>query len=147
MTGFKMTAGIVVMSSLFAAACGGGEGSSMGNMPVPAPAPGAAPSASGDVEVALTTTPNPPVTGENAFEVMVTSGGQPVTDGEVSVEFYMPAMGSMSEMRNTVGLTHEGGGRYGGMGRMMMAGDWTATVTVMRGGQTLGSEKIAVTAK
>jgi hypothetical protein len=127
----------VAIVSLVAAGCSGEP-----------PAPDAGPAASGDVDVTLTTTPNPPVvTGENTFEVMVMSGSQPVTDGDVSVEFYMPAMGNMSEMRNTMALMHEGGGRYRGTGQMMMAGDWTATVTVMRGGQTIGSEQIPVTAK
>ena len=140
-----LTAGVAILS-LVAAGCGGGteqntiESETPGmNMPAPA--------ASGDVNVSLTSTPTPPVIGENTFEVMVMSGGQPVTDGEVSVEFYMPAMGNMSEMRNTVPLMHEGGGRYRGTGQMMMAGDWTATVSVMRGGRTIGTEQIPVTAK
>ena len=51
-------------------------------------------------------------TGENNFEVMVMSGGQPVTDADVSVEFFMAAMPAMNmpEMRNSVPLKHGGGG-------------------------------------
>ena len=139
---------VATVIGVSAAACGdGGQQNNMGNMPMPAPAPAA--SASGDVDVTLTTTPNPPVIGENTFEVMVMSGGQPVTDGEVSVEFFMAAMPEMkmAEMRNTVALKHEGGGRYRGTGNVMMAGNWDATVMVMRGGQAIGSEKLTVTAK
>jgi hypothetical protein len=58
----------------------------------------------------------------------------------------MPAM-KMPEMRNTVPLKHEGGGRYRGTGNVMMAGNWDATVMVMRGGQEIGNKKLTVTAK
>jgi hypothetical protein len=58
----------------------------------------------------------------------------------------MPAM-KMAEMKNSVALTHEAGGRYRGTGNVMMAGEWDATVMVMRGGQELGSQKLTVTAK
>ena len=76
-------------------------------------------------------------------------GGQPVTDGDVSLELFMPAMPSMKmpEMRNSVALKHEGGGRYGGMGSVMMAGSWDATVSVKRAGQDLGTHKVVVVAK
>jgi hypothetical protein len=53
----------------------------------------------------------------------------------------------MKEMKNTVPLKHEDGGRYRGTGNVMMAGGWDATVMVMRGGQELGSRKFSVTAK
>jgi len=80
---------------------------------------------------------------------MVMSGGQPVTDADVSVEFFMPAMPAMNmaEMRNTVALRHEGSGRYRGAGNVMMAGNWDATVSVRRGGEVIGSQKFPVTAK
>jgi hypothetical protein len=51
-------------------------------------------------------------------------GRQSVTDADVSVELFMAAMPSMKmpEMRNTVPLKHEGGGRYRGTGNVMMTG-------------------------
>jgi hypothetical protein len=58
----------------------------------------------------------------------------------------MPAM-NMAEMKNTVPLKHESGGRYRGAGNVMMAGAWDATVMVMRGGKEIGSKKFPVTAK
>jgi hypothetical protein len=87
--------------------------------------------------------------GENTFEAMVMMGGQPVTDADVSVELFMAAMPSMNmaEMRNSVALKHEGGGRYRGMGNVMMAGSWDATVSVKRGGQEMGAAKVAIVAK
>ena len=58
----------------------------------------------------------------------------------------MPAM-NMPEMRNSVALKHEGGGRYRGAGNVMMAGTWDATVSVKRGSQDLGNRKFPITAK
>lgn len=134
---------VVLAGSLLAFACGDGT-------PQQTPAPAAsAPAATGNVEVTFRSEPDPPKMGDNTFDVMVMSGGQPVTDADVSVELLMAAMPEMkmAEMRNTVPLTHEGGGRYRGTGNVMMAGNWDATVTVKRGGQAIGSQKFPVTAK
>lgn len=145
--------GIVIIAAV-AAACGGGgepQDNNMNNMPAPgAQAPAAATDApAGAVDISLTMQPDPPRMGEITFEAMVTSGGQPVTDADVSVELFMAAMPSMNmaEMRNTAALTHEGGGRYRGMGNVMMAGNWDATVSVKRGGQQVGARKVPITAK
>ena len=77
------------------------------------------------------------------------TGGQPVTDADVSVELFTAAMPSMNmpEMRNTVALKHEGGGRYRGTGNVMMAGSWDATVSVKRDGQEVGARKVPIVAK
>jgi Cu(I)/Ag(I) efflux system membrane fusion protein/cobalt-zinc-cadmium efflux system membrane fusion protein len=79
---------------------------------------------------------------------MVMAGGQPVTDADVSLEFFMPAMPAMkmAEMRNSVPLKHEGAGRYRGAGNVMMAGSWDVTVSVKRNGQEIGSHKLEVAA-
>jgi len=126
-----------------ATACGGNTQ----HAPAPAAAPVEAPAAPIDITLA---NPSQPVkTGENTFEVMVMQGTQPVTDADVSLNFYMAAMPQMKmpEMKNSVALKHEGGGRYMGTGNVMMAGNWDTTVMVMRGGQELGSKKVTVTAK
>src|SRR5688572_27418528 len=151
---FSVAVGVAVIGSVLAAGCGGGgeqQNNNMGNMPMPAPAsqaPAATP-ATGDVEVTLMTQPDPPKMGETTFEAMVMQGGQPVTDAEVSIELFMAAMPSMNmaEMKNSVALTHEGNGRYRGTGNVMMAGSWDATVSVKRGGQDLGTHKVAIVAK
>ena len=153
MRGFSVALAVAFVGSVFAAGCGGGgeqQNNSMGNMPMPAPAaqaPAAAP-ATGSVEITLTTQPSPPKMGETTFEAMVMQGGQPVTDADVSVELFMPAMPAMKmpEMKSSTPLKHEGGGRYRGAGNVMMAGSWDATVSVKRGGQEIGTHKVPLVA-
>ena len=151
MRGFSVALAVAFVGSVLAAGCGGGgeQNSNMSNMPAPADqAPAAAP-ATGNIEVTLTTQPDPPKMGETTFEAMVMQGGQPVTDADVSVELFMAAMPSMNmaEMKNSVPLKHEGNGRYRGAGNVMMAGSWDATVSVKRGGQEIGNRKAAIVAK
>lgn len=135
--------GAAVIAGVLGGACsGGGE-------PPAQEAPETGQPLSGDVNVTLTTQPEPPRTGEATFEATVTQGGQPVTDASVSVELYMPAMPEMkmAEMRSTIALTHEGGGRYRGLGNVMMAGTWDAKVTVMRQGQQVAAHRVPLVAK
>jgi hypothetical protein len=141
--------GAVTIAALVGVACGGGNQQPGQQTPPAETAPAATAPASGPVEITLTSQPDPPVTGENTFEVMVMQAGQPVTDADVSVEFFMAAMPEMKmpEMKNSVALKHEGGGRYRGTGNVMMAGSWDVTVMAMRGGQEIGSRKLSVTAK
>lgn len=141
---------VVVLGSmaLTAFACGGQPPASNEAAPA-ADAPPAAPTASTQ-PLEITLDESQPITmGENALDVMVMQGGQPVTDADVSVQFFMPAMPQMkmAEMKNTVPLTHEGGGRYRGTGNVMMAGTWDTTVMVMRGGQEIGRRRLEVNAK
>jgi uncharacterized GH25 family protein len=150
----NLVVALIAAAALVTAGCGGGEPQKSSDemaMPAPAPsAPAAGAAMSGqNLEITFTTEPDPPKAGENTLDVMVMSGGQPVTDADVSVEFFMAAMPSMNmaEMRNSVPLKHEGAGRYRGAGNVMMAGTWDATVTVKRGGQELGSRKVSITAK
>jgi RND family efflux transporter MFP subunit len=102
------------------------------------------------VDIAFRTTPDPPKTGDNQMEVMVKDASGKAVDGaEVSVRFYMPAMPTMNmpAMKSEAKLTAAGGGVYRGPAQVMMAGQWQATVTVMRGGQRLGSKQMAVVAR
>jgi hypothetical protein len=139
--------GVVVLAGGLAAACGGGEPQQNSSNPDTSSIP--APATAQNIEVTFKSEPDPPKSGENTFEAMVMAGGQPVTDVDVSLEFFMPAMPSMKmpEMRNSVPLKHEGGGRYRGAGNVMMAGSWDVTVSVKRGGQDIGSRKLQVTAR
>jgi YtkA-like len=140
--------GVIVLSGVLAIGCGGGEQNNANTASGPAPGASSQPPA-GEVEVTLTTQPDPPKMGETTFEAMVMMGGQPVTDADVSVELFMAAMPAMNmpEMRNSVALTHEGGGRYRGTGSVMMAGSWDATVSVKRNGQDVGARKVLLVAK
>ena len=141
----RMALGALTVTAAVGIGCGGGEPTSSETTSTPAPQVPPA----GNVEVTLTTQPDPPKMGETTFEAMVMMGGQPVTDAEVAVELYMPAMPqmNMAEMRNSFPLKHEGGGRYRGAGNVMMAGSWDATVSVKRDGQEVGARKIPITAR
>lgn len=154
MTQMGMTVGIAVLAGLVVAGCGRGSQNDASNQDMAAmpastpPAAGVAPMVTMDaMDVRFRTEPDPPKIGENTFEAMVMSGGQPVTEGGVTVELVMPAMPSMNmaEMRSTVALKHDGGGRYRGTGNVAMAGRWEATVTLTRSGQPVGSRTFSVT--
>jgi len=102
------------------------------------------------LDIAFRTTPDPPKTGDNQMEVMVKdASGKPVDGADVSVQFYMPAMPTMNmpAMKSEAKLAGVGGGMYRGPGQVMMTGQWQATVTVMRGGQRLGSKQMPVVAR
>jgi RND family efflux transporter MFP subunit len=95
----------------------------------------------------FSTEPSPPRVGENVFETTVSGrDGQPVTDAEVRVAFFMAAMASMGmpAMRTSATLTHAGGGAYRGTGQIATAGRWDVTVTASRAGQSLGSRRLSV---
>ena len=100
------------------------------------------------VDIMLTSKPSPPKTGDNTFEVMVKdASGKPITDAEVSAQFFMAKMGNMPEMKNTVTLKHQKEGTYVGTGQVMMAGKWDVTVKVKRAGKEIGSKKFPVSAQ
>lgn len=138
--------GVAVIAAMgISMGCGNGR-----DQPAPERAPAEAPSApQSGMDITLKTNPDPVRTGENTFEVTVMEDGKPVTDATVSTEFFMAAMPSikMPEMRTKTELTHAGNGMYRGKGQVTMAGDWDVTVTVMRGGQEIGSKKVTLTAK
>ncbi len=101
------------------------------------------------VAVRFVIQPDPPVSGDNQVEVVVTENGAPVTDATVEAVFSMPAMPAMNmpAMRSAVPLTHNGEGRYRGTGQLSMAGTWNVTVTASRGGQEIGRTNLSVIAK
>jgi RND family efflux transporter MFP subunit len=109
-----------------------------------------APQPADRLQILLRTTPDPPTTGENQFEVSITnSTGGAVADADVSVQLFMPAMPTMNmpAMRNEVKLSPAGNGLYRGTGQIMMAGRWDATVTAFRAGLRLGSSQTTVVAR
>jgi RND family efflux transporter MFP subunit len=117
------------------------------------PPPGAAsapPTEAAQFDIAFRAQPDPPTTGENVFDVTVKDrSGQPVSDAEVSVQLFMPAMPTMNmpAMRNEVKLPHAGGGVYRGSGQVLMGGTWDVTVTVKRAGGEIGSRKFPLVAR
>jgi hypothetical protein len=116
---------------------------------VPPDEPRASPAAQ-RLDISLRPQPDPPRTGENMLEVTVRDAdGKPITDADVTVTFFMPAMPTMNmpAMRNQAKLPPVGGGVYRGAGQVMMAGRWDVTVTVTRAGQQIASQTFPVTAK
>jgi len=116
-----------------------------------APAAIAEPTVPGErLQIAYRSEPDPPRMGTNRFEVTVQDPeGQPVTDAEVSVTFFMaamPAMG-MPAMRTEATLAHVGDGVYRGTGNVAMASRWEVTVTVTRDGRRIGSQQFTVVAR
>ncbi len=114
----------------------------------PAPSTGTTPSAA--IVIVLRTDPSPPMLGENVFLVSLKDRtGASITDANVSLQLFMPAMPTMNmpAMRNEITLAPLGDGEYRGTGQIMMAGRWDATVVVTRAGQTLGSTHVAVVAR
>ena len=115
-----------------------------------APPSGQPASAGQGLAIAFRSDPDPPTSGDSAYEVTVTQpDGSPVTDATVTVVFSMPAMPSMNMpgMRSEASLAHEGSGRYRGNGQLAMSGTWTVTVTVSRGTEEIGRKTLGVIAK
>ena len=116
--------------------------------PVPRAADGSAPRER--YEISFHSDPDPPRSGENALEVAVLDPtGQPVTDADVVVVFYMAPMPTMNmpALQTDTALSHQGAGVYRGGGNVMMAGRWDVTVQVSRGGQPLDSRVFTVLAR
>jgi RND family efflux transporter MFP subunit len=105
---------------------------------------------SGGLEIAIATTPDPPRSGENVFELTARdAAGAPVTDAAASIVLYMPAMPSMNmpAMRSDVTLSHVGAGVYRGTGHVHMAGRWDVTATLLRNGQAVGRKASTLIAR
>lgn len=102
------------------------------------------------LDIAFRSQPDPPRSGENLVDVTVRDAkGQPVSDADVAVTFFMPAMPSMNmpAMRNEAKLPAAGAGVYRGSIQVMTPGRWDVTVDVRRGTQRLGSRQFAVVAR
>lgn len=94
--------------------------------------------------------PNPPREGGNEVEVTVKKAdSSPLTDGAVTLTYYMAAMPSMNmpEMRSEFPLEHQGSGKYTGQTYFSMGGAWLVTVTVSQNGQQLDEKEFSVIAK
>jgi len=74
--------------------------------------------------------------------------GKVVTDAQVKVTLFMPAMPAMgmSEMREVATLNWKGA-EYAGTIKVPTSGTWTVTVDVRQGGQALTSYRTSLNAK
>lgn len=99
--------------------------------------------------VELMTVPSPAHKGMNIVKVKLTdSTGEPITDAEVSVEFYMPAMPSMgmAAMKTVIKGVEKARGMYEGKSDLDSGGTWQVTITAKKNGQVIATKKIAVKA-
>jgi len=97
----------------------------------------------------FSTDPSPPHKGSNVFRVKLTdSSGKPISQAQVSVTFYMPAMPAMgmAEMRTNTELADKGNGLYEGSGTLGSGGTWQVTITAQQNGQTLATKQMNVSA-
>src|SRR6266496_5485668 len=101
------------------------------------------------VGIDLSTEPDPPHKGANTVRIKLKGpDGKPVTGAEVSATFFMaamPAMG-MAALRDVVTLADKGSGLYEGRLQPQTGGTWQVTVTVQRGGQTIATKQLSVSA-
>ena len=74
--------------------------------------------------------------------------GKPVTDAQVKVTLFMPAMPAMgmSETREAAILSWEGA-EYAGAIKIPTSGTWTVTVEVSRGSQALTTYRTSMNAR
>ena len=104
--------------------------------------------------ITLATTPTPAAAGETTLTVTAKdAAGKPITGADVSVEFVMPPMGGMPEMKNKITLKAStdsklaAEGTYVGTGQIIMAGTWSVTVGVNVDGKSVADKRLTVTAK
>lgn len=113
----------------------------------PQPAAGSAPTA--QIQVDLSTDPSPPRKGTNLVRVKLTGpDGKPAAGEQVTATFFMPAMPAMgmAAERDAATLSDKGSGLYEGTIQLSTGGTWQVTVTVQRGGQTVGTKQLSVSA-
>ncbi|RMH39064.1 MAG: efflux RND transporter periplasmic adaptor subunit, partial [Deltaproteobacteria bacterium] len=83
----------------------------------------------GAVALDVSVRPDPPRQGRNALVIRVRdASGNPVTGAHVTASVWMPAMGSMPEMRSEGRVVEQGGGTYRADFDLAMGGTWTVDV-------------------
>lgn len=100
-------------------------------------------------KIAMMTKPNPPHKGTNAVLITVhDSAGKPVTDAQVSLVFFMPAMPAMgmAAMREAAEAKPVADGNYSAKVNLPSGGTWTVTVTASRAGKQIASSKLTLSA-
>jgi Cu(I)/Ag(I) efflux system membrane fusion protein/cobalt-zinc-cadmium efflux system membrane fusion protein len=101
------------------------------------------------MKIDLTTQPSPPHVGVNLLRVKLAgSNGKPATGAQVGVTFFMPAMPEMGMAAEhaVATLSDKGNGLYEGPLQLSSGGTWKVTVTVQRGGQTLATKQLSLSA-
>ena len=101
------------------------------------------------IGIDLGTEPATPRKGANTIRVKLTGAdGKPVAGAQVTATFFMaamPAMG-MAAMRDVATLADKGNGLYEGPLQLQSGGTWQVTITVQRGGQTIATKQLSLSA-
>ena len=85
----------------------------------------------GPLTVAASISPNPPQQQGNTLALTITdTNGKPIDGAKVSVDWDMPAMGSMAEMRGGATVSAAGRGRYRARFDVPMPGTWTLVAAI-----------------
>jgi hypothetical protein len=126
--------------SIFAFACGGGSSSGGGKE--------VGKSSVNNLTVTLGTESGVLKSGANDFTLtFADASGKPVDVGAASVNFFMPAMGSMSAMNDAATLTTSGTpGVYNGKVKLSMAGEWQVQIA-FEGAAGKGKTSFQITAQ
>jgi hypothetical protein len=139
---FKTTAFIsVALFAVFALACGS-SGSSSGTKPIKSGPAG------NNLTVTISNADGVLRKGNQNFTLtFADASGKPTDVGSVALNFFMPAMGSMSAMNAPTTFTTTGTpGVYSGRADIEMAGEWQAQITY-DGAAGKGKATLPVTAQ
>lgn len=107
----------------------------------------------GDATLSVTLDPDPPRQAGNRLNLHIADADdEPVSDAEVEVAYFMPAMGAMPEMRGSADVAALGEGRYSASFDLPMSGSWELIVsadlgqgpTEVRFGLTVGTSGLTV---
>jgi Cu(I)/Ag(I) efflux system membrane fusion protein/cobalt-zinc-cadmium efflux system membrane fusion protein len=118
--------------------------------PPPNTAEAATPSASRQqIQIDLSTDPSPAHKGGNTIRVRLTDNSKkPIAGAQVTTTFFLPAMPAMgmAAMRSVATLADKGNGLYEGPLQLPTGGTWQVTVVAQRGGQTIATRQLSVSA-
>jgi RND family efflux transporter MFP subunit len=116
-------------------------------VPPPPGAGSAAQTNAPDATVEFTSTPNPPRSGANTFQVKLKDPkGAAISGGMVTVTFFMAAMPDMgmAAMREEFKLTEKGSGTYEGQGKVPSGGTWQVNIVARRDNKVVATKQLSV---
>lgn len=135
---------IVLLTALgvFAAACGGGGGTADAGKTIKSGPAG------NNLTATLASADGVMRKGKQTFTLKFTdASGNPVDVGAASLNFHMPAMGTMATMNNPATLTTTGTpGVYSGSADLEMSGEWQAQIAY-EGPAGTGKANLPITAQ
>jgi Cu(I)/Ag(I) efflux system membrane fusion protein/cobalt-zinc-cadmium efflux system membrane fusion protein len=124
----------------------------LGSFAPPPPGAGAAAAMNGPAEQAtieFSSEPSPPRKGGNMLRVKLTDAqGKPITQAQVKVTFYMPAMPAMgmAAINKAAPLADKGNGTYESPLELPNGGSYQVTITAAKDSKTITSKQLNLTA-